>query len=85
MGREASGQLELDLWGLSPTAADEQIAAGQQDQPEEPLDARLTVETLHAQHPPPATRAPAERPTPPSFMPAARRARESRKTPGMSL
>src|ERR1035437_922530 len=30
MGREASGQLELDLWGLSPTAAEEQIAASRQ-------------------------------------------------------
>lgn len=55
------------------------------DPPEEPLEARLTVQTLHAQHPPPAAPAPAERPTPPSFVPAARQARQPRKTPGVSL
>jgi hypothetical protein len=58
---------------------------GLKDPPEEPLEARLTVQTLHAQHPPPAAPAPAERPTPPSFVPAARQARQPRKTPGVSL
>ena len=56
----------------------------QRDPPEEPLEARLTVQTLHAQHPPPAAPAPAERPTPPSFVSAARQARQPR-TPGVSL
>src|ERR1035441_6986184 len=40
MGREASGQLELDLWGLSPTAAEEQIAASRQN--DSPADAAGT-------------------------------------------
>src|ERR1700689_1164195 len=30
MGRRAVGQLELDLWGLSPAAAEQEIAASQQ-------------------------------------------------------
>jgi hypothetical protein len=58
---------------------------GQQDPPEEPLETRLTVQKLHAQHPPPATPAPAERPTPPSFVPAARQSRQPRKTPDLSM
>jgi N12 class adenine-specific DNA methylase len=57
----------------------------QQNPPEEPQEARLTVQTPHAQHPPPTAPAPAEHPTPPSFVPAARQARQPRKTPGMSL
>jgi len=58
---------------------------GQQDPPEEPLEARLTVQTLHAQHPSPAALAPVERPTPPSFVPAARQARQPRETPDLSM
>ncbi len=58
---------------------------GQQDPPGQPLEARLTVKALHAQHPPPAAPAPAERPTPPSFVPAARQARQPPKTPDLSL
>ena len=40
MGREASGQLELDLWGLSPTAAEKQIAVSRQS--DSPADAAGT-------------------------------------------
>ncbi|MGA2455025.1 MAG: helicase-related protein [Solirubrobacteraceae bacterium] len=58
---------------------------GLKDPPEEPLETRLTAQTLHAQHPPPTTPAPAERPTPPSFVPAARQACQPRKTPDLSM
>ncbi len=58
---------------------------GLKDPPEEPLETRLTVQKLHAQHPPPAGPAPAERPTPPSFVPAAHQARQPRKTPDLSM
>lgn len=52
--------------------------------PDPPLDARLTVETLHTHRPPPARPTPPERPAPPRFIPVARETGQARQAPGLS-